>query len=265
MVDNALKTLFTDCANAIRETLPDVGMMSPNSFPDKIREVAQAGGGSGGDTSDLVKWVTFMSYDGNEELYKMPVLNGDTCKDPIPYRKIKYPPRYEDETNQYMHRCWVNTKGTFTTEDDSILKNITEDKTVYGLMTAIPKSIELTYDSSKGCYTAKYDTIYLSSAGTYYIEWDGTVYEYMSAHKWNGSALGGSVGISADISIGNPAIYGYISGSPITWTGSYYLSSVSKYPFFINKPREDSTFIDIYCASAGPHSFKICVQGQQNE
>ena len=55
---NALKTLFTDIATAIRETLVDVGKMSPNSFPDRIREVAQAGG-----SSDLVKYVTFMSWD----------------------------------------------------------------------------------------------------------------------------------------------------------------------------------------------------------
>lgn len=43
---NALKTLFTDIATAIRETLPDEPSMSPYNYPDKIRKVASTGGGT---------------------------------------------------------------------------------------------------------------------------------------------------------------------------------------------------------------------------
>ena len=135
MVDNALKTLFTNCADAIRETLPDVGKMSPNSFPDKIREVAQAGGGSGGDTSDLVKWVTFRSGDGNDTLlYKMPVLSGDDCKDPITHGDIETPTKESTNTQNFTYSGWALTSGE--SANTSALKNVTEDRVVYASYTA---------------------------------------------------------------------------------------------------------------------------------
>lgn len=122
---NALKTLFTNCADAIRETLPDVGKMSPNSFPDRIREVAQSGGGS----SDLVKYVTFMSWDGSTELFKMPVLSGDDCKDPITHGGIETPTKESTNTQVFTYSGWSLTIGG--SANTSALKNVTEDRVVY--------------------------------------------------------------------------------------------------------------------------------------
>ena len=52
---NALKELFTETANAIRDGLGDIGTFKPSSFPEKIREIVKligtgGGGGSGGGT-----------------------------------------------------------------------------------------------------------------------------------------------------------------------------------------------------------------------
>lgn len=152
---NALKTLFTDIATAIRETLPDIGKMSPYSYPDNIRAVAAAGGGS----SDLVKYVTFMSEDGTIELYKMPVLVGDDCKDPVTRSDIETPTKESTNTQNFTYSGWSLSKGG--SADSSALENITEDTIVYVSFTAsvryytvefysddaLEKTVQVTYGS----------------------------------------------------------------------------------------------------------------------
>ena len=154
-MSNALKTLFTNCANAIRETLPDVGKMSPNSFPDRIREVAQAGGGS----SDLVKYVTFMSWDGLIEYGKKPTISGDDCLNPISIGLFETPTKESTNTENFAFSGWSLTSGG--SANSSTLKNITEDVIVYASFTAsvryytvnfydgntLKKTIEVTYGS----------------------------------------------------------------------------------------------------------------------
>ena len=121
---NALKPLFTDIATAIRETLPDVGKMSPNSFPDRIREVAQTGG-----SSDLVKYVTFMSWDGLIEYGKKPTISGDDCLNPISIGLFETPTKESTNTQNFDYSGWSAESGG--SADASILENITEDKVVY--------------------------------------------------------------------------------------------------------------------------------------
>ena len=77
-MSNVLGTLFQDIANAIREKTGDTATMKPAEFPDKIAAIE-------GSTveSDLVKYVTFVSWDGSEEYGKRPVINGDDCPNPV--------------------------------------------------------------------------------------------------------------------------------------------------------------------------------------
>lgn len=264
MADNALKTLFTNCANAIRETLPDVGKLSPNSFPDKIREVAAAGGGTGGgDTSDLVKWVSFRSGDGNNTLlYKMPVLNGDTCKDPIMHKDI-LTPLYEDDNNYYMHGGWVDSVGSSDNPNKTILNNITSDKTVYSLDRTIPKSLELIYDSDmdRGCYEYQVPSLRLTDHSYYTIEWDGVEYKNLRCKAYYGKAADGMIAIVQEHTLGNPAIMKTAIGFEITWTTTIP-SDVKDIPFCIIgaiEPNDEHTIGSIRCATAGPHTFKITI------
>ena len=252
---NALKTLFTNCADAIRETLPDVGKMSPNSFPDKIREVAQAGGGSGGDTSDLVKWVEFRSGDGkNTLLYEMPVLNGDTCKDPIHHRDISTP-NYENDTHQYIHAGWLPSVGASSNADVHILEYIKEDKTVYSLMREIPKTIEFSYSSIYGCYRYETGAFLLLKDKKYSVEWDGTLYEDLTCTSYYGELAGGSITYNCLYSLGNPTIITQVYNNPFEWTNEIK-TSVKSLPFFISANVDNSTGF-ICSTTGGSHTVKI--------
>lgn len=85
----------------------------------------ESGGGEGG---ELVRYVTFLDEDGTQ-LFKMPVLVGDTCKDPVTHGDISTPTKESTNTQVFTHSGWTSTVGG--TADADILKNITEDKTVY--------------------------------------------------------------------------------------------------------------------------------------
>ncbi len=89
---------------------------------------------SGGGSSDLVKYVTFMSCDGSTELFKMPVLSGDDCKDPIVHGDIDTPTKESTNTENFTYSGWSLTSGG--SADSSALKNVTEDRVVYASFTA---------------------------------------------------------------------------------------------------------------------------------
>ena len=121
---NALKTLFTDIAGAIRETLPDEGKMPPSSFPNKIREAVAAGGGS-----EDICYVTFMSEDGSIEYGKKSVIYGDDCMEPVSHGLFSKPTKNPTNTVVYNHSGWSMTAGG--SASFSALANVTEDRVVY--------------------------------------------------------------------------------------------------------------------------------------
>ena len=82
-----------------------------------------------GGSSDLVKYVTFMSEDGTTELFKMPVLKGDDCKDAVSHGDISKPTKESSNTTNYTYSGWSLTSGD--SADSNALKNVTEDRTVY--------------------------------------------------------------------------------------------------------------------------------------
>lgn len=128
---NELKKLFDNIASSIRETLPNEDEMSPSSFPDKIRAVASAGGGS---SSADVRYVTFMSEDGTTELYKKPVAVGDDCVDVVAKGLLPTPSKESDNYYNYEYSGWSLTSGG--NADSSALSNVTEDRVVYASYTA---------------------------------------------------------------------------------------------------------------------------------
>jgi hypothetical protein len=135
---NALKTLFTDIAGAIRETLPDEGKMSPNSFPNKIREAVAAGG-----SSEDICYVTFMSEDGATEYGKKAVISGDDCMEPVSHGLFSKPTKNPTNTVVYNHSGWSTIVNG--SADSSALLNVTEDRVVYA-----------TYAESVRYYTVRF-------------------------------------------------------------------------------------------------------------
>lgn len=118
----SLGDLFTDIADAIRTKTGEEGTMKPADFATKIESISVGGG-----SSELVGYVTFMN--GETELYKMPVLIGDDCKDPISHGDISTPTKESTVSTVYSYAGWSAIDGGSV--DNTVLNNITEDKTVY--------------------------------------------------------------------------------------------------------------------------------------
>lgn len=78
---------------------------------------------------ELVKYVTFMSWDGKQELYKKPTIVGDDCVNVVSKGFISKPTRESTNTTNYTYSGWSLTSGG--SADSNALKNVTEDRVVY--------------------------------------------------------------------------------------------------------------------------------------
>ena len=157
MADNVLGSLFQDQADAIREGLGQIGLIKPIDTPDLIRDIVAligTGGGmggvigGGGSADDRVKYVTFMY--GATELYKQPVVAGDTCHDPYVDKNIKDEDLKKESTAQYDYTFngWSMTEGG--SADPDALKNVTEDRTVYAAFKADVRYYTITWLDEDG-------------------------------------------------------------------------------------------------------------------
>lgn len=89
----------------------------------------ESGGSSGGDSTGLVKYVTFMNYDGAKELYEKPTISGDDCVDVVAKGLMEKPTKESTNTTNYDHNGWALAANG--SADSSALLNVTEDRTVY--------------------------------------------------------------------------------------------------------------------------------------
>ena len=120
------ESTLTAIANSIRTKTGNTEKMLPSDMPAQIEGIT---GGGSGDSSDILKYVTFMSEDGTTELFKMPVISGDDCKNPISHGDIETPTKESTNTQNFDYSGWSAESGG--NADASILENITEDKVVY--------------------------------------------------------------------------------------------------------------------------------------
>ncbi len=96
----------------------------------------QAGKASGGGGSvEGVHFVTFMSEDGTQELYKRPVADGDDCADPVKRGLMGEPTKVSTAQYNYTHVGWSATPNGAL--DENVLKAVTADKTVYANFAAV--------------------------------------------------------------------------------------------------------------------------------
>lgn len=89
--------------------------------------------GSGG-SMEGVHTVTFMSEDGQTELFKRPVADGDNCADPVARGLMDAPTKESTAQYDYTHAGWSATPGG--SADSSVLNAVKADKTVYAAFTA---------------------------------------------------------------------------------------------------------------------------------
>ena len=103
----------------------------------------QAGKQSSGGTSDDVRYVTFMSYDGAVEYGKKAVAVGDDCADPIARGLFSSPTRENTAQYNYTFYGWASVPNGGA--DANWNKAITEDKTVYANFSAAVRIYTVTY------------------------------------------------------------------------------------------------------------------------
>lgn len=138
----ALTDKLSAIADAIRAKTGKTDTMTLEQMPTEIASITGGGGGSSAD----VRYVTFMN--GNEVLYVKPVAVGDDCADIIARGLIGTPTKASTAQYNYGFLGWgAADNGAY---DANILKNITEDKTVYAIYTAIVRLYTITWLDSDG-------------------------------------------------------------------------------------------------------------------
>lgn len=96
--------------------------------------------------SDDVRYVTFMN--GDTVLYKKAVATGDDCVDVLTKGLIETPTKESDAQYDYTFYGWGAEDGGAA--DDTILQNITEDKTVYAIFAATVRYYTITWLDDDG-------------------------------------------------------------------------------------------------------------------
>ncbi len=88
--------------------------------------------GGGGDVPAGYVTVTFMN--GGDVLFSRMVLAGDDCPDPYVQSRIELPTKESTAQYTYTFNGWATADGG--SADSTVLKNITEDKTLYAAFNA---------------------------------------------------------------------------------------------------------------------------------
>lgn len=137
-------------------------------------EGTHEGGGSGELPAD-VHTVTFMN--GDTELFSRPVYIGDDCPNPVDQKRIDTPQKASTAQYNYGFLGWgAADNGAY---DSNILKNITEDKTVYAVYTAIVRFYTITYLDSDGVTVLKTEQVAYGAVPSYTPTKEGAAFD-----KW---------------------------------------------------------------------------------
>ena len=130
-----------------------------SSHTVKIYQKASGGSVEG------VHFVTFMSEDGTQELYKRPVADGDDCADPVIRGLISEPTKESTAQYNYTHVGWsANPNGAL---DENILKAVTADKTVYANFAAVLRYYTVTYYDEDGTTVLKTESLAYGTMPSY--------------------------------------------------------------------------------------------------
>ena len=215
---NVLGELFQDIADAIRSKTGSTDTLKPNQFSSAIESIT-TGGGSSGDSR--VKYVTFMY--GETELIKYPVISGDTCHDPVANGYISAPTKESTVQYNYTFYGWGASDGGAA--DANILKNITEDKTVYAIFTATARLYTITWLDDDGSVLTTTQVAY-GSVPSYtptktdwvFAGWIPTPTAVTGAASY--TATWSDILASGEINSGNGAVWSLSSTGILTVTGN---------------------------------------------
>lgn len=142
-------TTLSAIAEAIRNKTGKADNITPEQMPTEIMGIT-TGGGEGEKPFDCHS-VTFMY--GDTVLWVRSVADGDTCADPVVRGLIPTPTKESTAQYNYTFYGWGASDGGAA--DANILKNITEDKTVYAIFTATVRTYTITFYDDDGTTVLK--------------------------------------------------------------------------------------------------------------
>ena len=134
------KSTLTAIADSIRAK---TGGTDPIKVSDMAATIGGITGGGSGGSSEDVRYVTFMSYDGTIEYGKKAVAVGDDCADPIVRGIFDTPTRESDVQFNFTHDYWATEPNGAT--DPNALKAVTEDRVVYATYISVLRSYTITF------------------------------------------------------------------------------------------------------------------------
>lgn len=155
----ALTDKLTAIAHAIRAKTGKTASMTLDQMPGEISGITGGGGGSSAD----VRYVTFMN--GDTVLYKKPVAVGDDCVDVLTKGLIETPTK--ESTVQYNYTYYGWGAADNGAADSTILKNITEDKTVYAIYTSAVRYYTITWLDDDGETVLKTESLAYGATPNY--------------------------------------------------------------------------------------------------
>ena len=154
---------LTDKLSAIGEAIrAKTGKSDKLTLDQMPGEIASITGGGGGSSAD-VRYVTFMN--GDTFLYKKPVAVGDDCVNVLSKGLISTPTKESTAQYNYTYYGWGASDGG--AYDANILKNITEDKTVYAIFTSTVRYYTITYYDSDGTTVLKTESLAYGAKPSY--------------------------------------------------------------------------------------------------
>lgn len=163
----ALTDKLTAIANAIRARTGKTESLTLDQMPTEIESIT-TGGGSSADCC----YVTFRNEATGEEFVK-PVATGDDCVDVVAKGLWAKPTKPSDAQYDYTFYGWGASDGGAA--DANILKNITEDKTVYAIFTATVKYYTITYYDEDGTTVLKTESLAYGAMPSYVATKDGYI------------------------------------------------------------------------------------------
>lgn len=156
----ALTDKLTAIADAIRAKTGKTDSLTLEQMPGEIAGITGGGGGSSAD----VRYVTFVN-DSTGESFVKPVAYGDDCVDVVAKGLWKTPTQESTAQYNYTFYGWGAEPGGAA--DANILKNITEDKTVYAIFTATLRTYTITYYDEDGTTVLNTEKLAYGSVPSY--------------------------------------------------------------------------------------------------
>ena len=173
-VEREEKTVELDFSGGAMEVTPTAGKVlskvdipvPDGLMPENIPEGVRIAGIDGTRKTGAEGCVTVSFMNEDVKLFSRPVYIGDDCPNPLDQGHIKTTPtKVSDVQYDYTYAGWGDSNGGSV--DTNILKNITEDKSVYAIYKSKLREYTITYLDSDGVTVLKTEQLPYGTVPSY--------------------------------------------------------------------------------------------------